>query len=92
MKIFIFNRRSFILKRGGYLSVFFREEHKRLAQQMSGFELWRKYAKSEAKLKQAARRGDEVALDREMKKHQKYEYAMLFKKFPKRRSKRRKKK
>lgn len=53
---------------------------KRLAFSTSNYKLKQLYERSEAKLDRAARRGDFKGIDREMKQHQTYEYAMLYKK------------
>lgn len=53
---------------------------KRLAYSTSNYKLKQLYERSEVKLDRAARRGDFKGIDRAMKKHQTYEYAMLYKK------------
>ncbi len=58
----------------------FTVKQKRLARTASSSQLKKLYERSEAKLNNAARRGDFKGIDRAMKQHQTYEYAMLYKK------------
>ena len=58
----------------------FTVKQKRLARTASSSQLKKLYERSEAKLNNAARRGDFKGIARAMKQHQTYEYAMLYKK------------
>lgn len=62
--------------------MFFTEEQKSLAFTMGKGELKKRYKKSEQELKEVAKTGNERNLARVMRKHGKYEYAMLFQKTP----------
>lgn len=55
-------------------------KQKRLAYTTSKYRLKQLYERSEARLDKAAKRGDFKGLNRAMKQHQTYEYAMLYKK------------
>lgn len=58
----------------------FTSKQKRLAFTTSNYKLKKLYERSEMSLDRAAQRGDFKAIDRAMKRHQTYEYAMLYKK------------
>lgn len=58
--------------------IIFTKEHKKLSK-YSVQTLKDKYADSEIELKRAAIRNDMKAMNRAMKNHQKYEYALLYK-------------
>ena len=58
----------------------FSRKEKALARSVPYAELQRKYERSEKMLDNAARRGDLKAVDRAMKEHHTYEYAILCKK------------
>ena len=58
----------------------FSRKEKALARSVPYAELQRKYERSEKMLDIAARRGDLKAVDRAMKEHHTYEYAILCKK------------
>ena len=55
-------------------------KQKELARTTSAAKLQSMYERSEQKLDNAARRGDLKAVDRAMKEHRNYEYALLCKK------------
>ena len=58
----------------------FSRKQKELARTVPYTELQKRYERSEQKLDNAARRGDLKAVDRAMKEHRNYEYALLCKK------------
>lgn len=58
----------------------FTRKQKELARTVSATKLQSLYERSESKLDAAARRGDLKAVDRAMKEHRNYEYALLCKK------------
>lgn len=58
----------------------FSRKQKELARTVPYIELQKRYERSEQKLDDAARRGDLKAVDRAMKEHRNYEYALLCKK------------
>ena len=58
----------------------FSRKQKELARTTSAAKLQSMYERSEQKLDDAARRGDLKAVDRAMKEHRNYEYALLCKK------------
>lgn len=58
----------------------FSRKQKELARTVPYAELQKRYERSEQKLDNAARRGDLKAVDRAMKEHRNYEYALLCKK------------
>ena len=58
----------------------FTRKQKELARTTSALRLQSMYEHSEQKLDNAARRGDLKAVDRAMKEHRDYEYALLCKK------------
>ena len=58
----------------------FSRKQKELARTTSAAKLQSMYERSEQKLDNAARRGDLKAVDRAMKEHRNYEYALLCKK------------
>ena len=58
----------------------FSRKQKELARTISAAKLQSMYERSEQKLDNAARRGDLKAVDRAMKEHRNYEYALLCKK------------
>lgn len=58
----------------------FSRKQKELARTTSAAKLQSMYERSEQKLDNAARRGDLRAVDRAMKEHRNYEYALLCKK------------
>ncbi len=58
----------------------FSRKEKALAQSVPYSELQKRYEHSEKALDYAARRGDLKAVDRAMKEHRTYEYALLCKK------------
>lgn len=58
----------------------FTRKQKQLARTTSAAKLQNMYEYSECKLDYAARRGDLKAVDRAMKEHRNYEYALLCKK------------
>ena len=58
----------------------FSRKQKELARSVPYAELRKRYEYSERKLDNAARRGDLKAVDRAMKEHRNYEYALLCKK------------
>lgn len=58
----------------------FTRKQKELARTTSAVKLRDMYERSERKLDMAARRGDLKAVDRAMKEHRIYEYALLYKK------------
>lgn len=58
----------------------FRRSEKELAKRLSYDELRRKYDQSERALDRAARRGDFKAMNKAMKLHHGYEYALLWQK------------
>lgn len=58
----------------------FSRKQKELARTASAAKLQSMYERSEQKLDNAARRGDLKAVDRAMKEHRNYEYALLCKK------------
>ena len=58
----------------------FTRKQKELARTTSAARLQTMYERSEQKLDNAARRGDLKAVDRAMKEHHTYEYALLCKK------------
>ncbi len=58
----------------------FSRKQKELARTTSAARLQSMYERSEQKLDNAARRGDLKAVDRAMKEHRNYEYALLCKK------------
>lgn len=58
----------------------FTRKQKELARTTSAARLQSMYEHSEQKLDNAARRGDLKAVDRAMKEHRNYEYALLCKK------------
>lgn len=57
----------------------FTVKQRKLACTASTSKLKKLYERSEAKLNYAASRGDFKGIDRAMKQHQTYEYAMLYK-------------
>lgn len=69
---------------------FFKSEEKRLAERIPAAELKRRYEASEERLVRAARRGSLPQIRKEMRKHHKYEYALLYKDYAKNRQSRRK--
>ena len=60
--------------------IWFTRKQKKMARNNTISYLSSKYYDSELKLDKAARRGDLKAVDREMKEHRDYEYALLCKK------------
>ena len=58
----------------------FSRKQKELARTTSAAKLQSMYERSEQKLDNVARRGDLKAVDRAMKEHRNYEYALLCKK------------
>ena len=60
--------------------IWFTRKQKQLARTTSAAKLQTMYERSEQKLDNAARRGDLKAVDRAMKEHRDYEYALLCKK------------
>lgn len=60
--------------------IWFTRKQKKLARTTSAARLQSMYERSEQKLDIAARRGDLKAVDRAMKEHHDYEYALLCKK------------
>ena len=58
----------------------FSRKQKELARSVPDAELQKRYEHSEQKLDNATRRGDLRAVDRAMKEHRNYEYALLCKK------------
>ena len=60
--------------------IWFTRKQKELARTTSAAKLQSMYERSEQNLDNAARRGDLKAVDRAMKEHHDYEYALLCKK------------
>lgn len=75
---------------GESVMAFFTNEHKKLAINSSREDLQRGYAKSEEKLRQASKTGNERALKEAMKEHGNIEYAMLYQRTPEFQDKRKK--
>ena len=58
----------------------FSKTERQLARNSSDSNLKRNYERTERKLEAAAKRGDFKGMDKAMKEHHKYEYAMLLRK------------
>ena len=58
----------------------FSKTERQLARNFTDSNLKRNYERTERKLEAAAKRGDFKGMDKAMKEHHKYEYAMLYKK------------
>lgn len=69
---------------------FFTNKHKKLAVKTSREALQQSYAKSEEKLRQISKSGNEKALKQAMKEHGNIEYAMLYQSTPEFKEKRKK--
>lgn len=59
---------------------FFSEREKYMGELVSKPKLMLGYKKSESKLNKAAKRGNVSDLEKEMRKHHEYEYALLYRK------------
>ena len=67
---------------------FFKSEEKRLAEKVPVAELKRRYEASEERLAKAARSGSLPQIKKEMRRHHKYEYALLYRDYVRNRQRR----